>query len=71
MCDSIQMSHVCECDIQICCPEVEMSTRGRRPSVTFQPMDNISECRTNNRATSVLSYDQLQAALLIGRNAVT
>ena len=25
--DTIQMVHVCECDIQICCPEVEMSTR--------------------------------------------
>ena len=35
-----------------------ISTRGRRQSVTFQPRDNISECRTNNRATSVLSYDQ-------------
>ena len=35
-----------------------MSTRGRRPSVTFQPRDNISECRTKNHATSVLSYDQ-------------
>ena len=24
--DIIQMAHICECDIQICCPEVEMST---------------------------------------------
>ena len=30
---NIHMAHVCECDIQICCPEVEMSTWGRRPSV--------------------------------------
>ena len=38
---NMQITHVCDYDIQICYPEVEMSTRGQRPSVTFQPRDNI------------------------------
>ena len=33
--DITQMVPVCECNIQICCPEVEMSTRSRRICVTF------------------------------------
>ena len=30
--DTIQMMHDCKWNIQICCPEVDMSTRGRSPS---------------------------------------
>ena len=30
--DIIQMMHGCKWDIQICCPEVDMSSRGRSPS---------------------------------------
>ena len=47
----IQMAHVCECDIQICCPEVEMSTRGRRPSVTFQTRDPRSRSKIGWKQT--------------------
>ena len=28
----IQMMHDCKWNIQICCPEVDMSSRGRSPS---------------------------------------
>ena len=47
----IQMAHVCECDIQICCPEVEMSIRERSSSVTFQTRDNISDNISVTRTT--------------------
>ena len=30
--DNIQMMHGCKWNIQICCPEVDMSSRGRSPS---------------------------------------
>jgi len=30
--------------------------------MTFQPRDNIFECSTSKRASSVLSYDQLRAS---------
>jgi len=32
LCNTIQMMHGCKWNIQICCPEVDMSSRGRSPS---------------------------------------
>ena len=32
VCNNIQMMHGCKWNIQICCPEVDMSSRGRSPS---------------------------------------
>jgi len=40
-------------------PEVENVARGRSLSATFSTSGNIIfECRTNDRASSVLLYDQ-------------
>ena len=47
-----QMSHDCLCDIQICCPSVGMSRSAFGLVLTFQPRDNISECRTQKRVLS-------------------
>jgi len=57
-----QMMHGCKWNIQIRCPEVDCQHEGAARVMTFQPRDNIFECSTSNRASSVLSYDQLRAS---------
>jgi len=38
-------------------------TRAQPQVMTFQPRDNIFECSTSKRASSVLSCDQLRASI--------
>jgi len=43
-------------------PRLTCQLEGAGQVMTFQPRDNIFECSTSSRASSVLSYDQLRAS---------
>ena len=43
-------------------PRLTCHHEGAARVMTFQPRDNIFECSTSKRASSVLSYDQLRAS---------
>ena len=46
-------------------PRLTCHHEGAAQVMTFQPRDNIFECSTSKRASSVLSYDQLRASTTI------